>query len=91
MKVKLFENFEVDLEVYYVLMYNVNGDDIKIPLTINDDFNFNPYDLDEMVKLMIKYEKKYRSIFLNKVTTQKVSDDEIKDAKIRIDAKKYNL
>jgi hypothetical protein len=33
----------------------------------------------------------YFSLFINKITIEKVSDNVIKEAKVRIDAKKYNL
>lgn len=54
--IKQFENFENDTYVHYEL-YSVdnNNDEYKMPLR-GDDYNYNPYELDDSVKLMEKYQ-----------------------------------
>lgn len=91
MKIQLFENFEVDLDVQYVLRtVDMAGDEMDIPLE-NEDFNYNPYDLEEMVKLYIKKKKEYDQINIFKITEEVIDEETINKIKLNLTAKKYNL
>ena len=91
MKIKLFENFEIDLDVYYELWtLDNNGDEEEFP-TVEEDGNYNIYDLTEMVELFMKYEKRDRNLFIKKITKEIIDDKTIERIKLSIESKKYNI
>lgn len=93
MKIKLFENFdEINLDIQYVLrtVDVASGEEHDVPLT-NDDFDYNPYSLEDMVKLYLVYKKQYDQLHLVKITEEIVDEDTINKVKVNLTAKKYNL
>lgn len=90
----MFENFEdIDLNVRYELRkMDRHGDmEEEIDYENGDDDNTNPYSLEEVVKLYMKYKKKNPSLFIKKITEEIISNDEIEQVKINMSGKKYNL
>ena len=94
MKIKLFEHFDVDLDTHYeIRILDINGD---LSSNVELDDETNPFDLEEVVKFYVKYEKKFhRSIgnklCIYKVTETYVEDEEIEKIKLKLAAKKYNI
>ena len=93
MKIKTFENFEVDLDVTYELAnYNKYGEEIFLDKDDEEEINnTNPYDLVEVVKLYMKYKKKYSDLKIKKVISDFVDEKTIKDILVKLDSDKYNL
>lgn len=93
MKIKTFENFEVDLDVTYELAdYNDYGEEIRLNTSDEEEYyNINPYDLEEMVKLYMKYKKKYPNLKIKKVISDFVDEKTIQDILVKLDSDKYNL
>jgi hypothetical protein len=92
MKIKLFENFDqADLDIIYELWtLDNNGDEEEFHTTV-EDISYNPYDLTDMVKLFMKYEKIDRNLFIKKITTEVIDNETIKKVKLSIEEKKYNI
>jgi len=93
MKIKLFENFdEIDLDIYYEL-WTVDNNDDEEEFNSGDpkDGNYNMYDLTEMVKLFMKYEKRDRNLFIKKITKEIIDEETIERVKLEIETKKYNV
>ena len=91
MKIVLFESFEENsLNVKYEIMEIRKNGDIEDFFSGDDNyFDFNPYDLVEVVEYMMKYEDEYKgSLFINKLTSERVSDEELEKAKISIEDRK---
>jgi hypothetical protein len=98
MKIKKFEKYTIDdiylNDVSYELCYvnSLNGDTEVVPyFDDDDDYDVNPFDLKETVKLYLKYEKDYENIFILKKTEEKVDDSIIEEVKKQLDIEKYNL
>lgn len=92
MKIKTFEKFEVDLDVTYELAnYNKFGEEIQLNIDDEELNNTNPFDLVEVVKLYMKYKKKYPNLEIKKVVSDFVDEKTIKDILVEIDSDKYNL
>jgi len=94
---KMNENVKLDI-VYEIRGVDVNGDEY-IPPVEDDDYNYNPYDLKEVVKLLIIKNKKQSThipsenprLHIVKVTTEKVPQDKLEQIRIEIEGDKYNL
>jgi len=69
--------------------------DVYVPFIDVGDNNYNPFDLEEMVKLLIKTKNsrhyKEEEIFIVKVKTERISNNVINDIKIKFESEKYNL
>ena len=92
MKIKLFENFEVDLDTHYeIKQIDKNGDLENFESGYDDFDDINPYDLEDVVKYFYKYEDKVHSLLIYKVTETVVDTDEIEKIKLKLAAKKYNI
>jgi hypothetical protein len=94
MKIILFENFEEEqsLDVHYEIKEILpNGDIEDFNSGYDDQFEMNPYDLVDVLEYMLKYKSKHQNLLINRVVSTKVSDEEIEKAKMKLDAKKYNL
>ena len=84
MKIKLFENFKVDLDVYYeIKQVDQNGDLMDMKIT-----GFKPYDLEEVVKLYLEYKEDFPNLRIYKITKDMVDQDTINRIAT---TKKYNL
>jgi len=92
MKIKLFENFDqVDLDIFYELWtFDKNGDEEEFH-TLTEDSEYNMYDLTDMVKLFMKYEKYDTNLFIKKITKEIIDNETIEKIKLSIEAKKYNI
>ena len=92
MKIKLFENFEVDLDTHYeIKQVDGNGDLEPFESGFDDFDDINPYDLKEVVEYFSKYENDVPSLLIYKVTETVVDTDEIEKIKLKLAAKKYNI
>jgi len=100
---KTFESTIIDLDVHYEIRYYdnelhdeviVSGSDFELFSSSDDsdDVNYNPFDLKDMVKLLLKYENEMsESLYIVKITRNEVTKKEIDDVKLEIEAEKYNL
>ena len=87
------ENISPDV-FYQIKCICSNSGDEFTPEVIDDDYNYNPYDIKEMVKLLIKKRQSYsknNKPFLVKVTTTKVPQNIIKNIEMELKAEKYNI
>jgi len=94
MRLKTFENYEeINLDVHYELRkMDRHGDmEEEIEYENGDDDNTNPYSLEDMVQLYIKYKKKNPSLFIKKITEEILSNDDIEKVIINMTGNKYNL
>ena len=87
---KLNEN--VDLNITYEVRGNDAGEE-WFPPEDDNDANYNPFDLNEVVKLLIEKEKLYGEyeLYIVKVTTDILPDEEIERMKMQITGDKYNI
>ena len=84
------ENFNFDI-IYEIQGRDAIGD-IYNPQSDKDDANYNPFDLKEMVKLLTKKtEQGVPNLFIVKVTSERLPDEEIERIKIQIEGDKYNI
>lgn len=91
MKIKLFENFnQISLDITYEL-YNLNKFDEEEEINTDNYLEYNPYDLEDMVKLYLILKEKYSNIFIKKVTREIIDYKTIEKIKLKLDSKKYNL
>jgi len=101
MYIKKFEKYnEIKLDTRYELRIvdkNAHvddyGDELEFSI-VGDDLNFNPFSLEEIVKLYMKHEKDgYRpgELIIKQVTEKTVSRKTIDDIILKINSKKYNL
>ncbi len=84
---KLYENLNIDLNVYYQIKGTDTNGDIFEPVGA-DDANYNPYDLSEIVKLMIKMNRP--NLHIVKISEEVVDDKTLNDV-IEYQIDKYNL
>lgn len=94
-------NERIDFDVTYEIKgTDINGDDVDI-IEEDDDANYNPYDLKDMVRLLIKKNKEYSSrqipsskslrLFLIKVTRERVPHETLEKIRLELTTDKYNL
>jgi hypothetical protein len=92
MILKKFENFQIDEDIQYELFHLDKYNDEELLDTPNDKFGntikYNPYDLNDMYKLLKKYQKIDNTVFLKKTTTENLYP---KDLDILMKGKKYNI
>ncbi|MCK9417085.1 hypothetical protein M0Q97_10555 [Candidatus Dojkabacteria bacterium] len=86
--IKKFENFQIDLNISYELYRLDNVGDEEGFILSNDDLNSNVYDLNDMYKLLKKYQKADKTVFLKKITTENLYPN---DLDIIMKSNKYNL
>ena len=89
-------NERVNLDVVYEIRGTDNNGDEYMPRHEEDDANYNPYDLKEMVKLLIKkrqngYDHYHTGLYIVKVTTEKVPQETLEKIRLEIEAEKYNM
>lgn len=91
--IKLFENFdEIDLDVYYELWtLDRNGEEEEFISGDGDDDNYNPYDLNEMVILLMNHEKYNKDLFIKKITKENIDKEIIDRIKMQLKVNKYNI
>ena len=92
MRIKRF-NENINLDTTYEIRYYDNelGDEIEI-VENDEDANYNPFDIKDMVKLlMIRQEEHSEELYLVKVHKEKVGDQIINKIKLELEAEKYNL
>ena len=91
MKIKKFENYErIDLSVRYEIRYYDNNLQDEVIVGENE-YNYNPFDIKDMVELLMKYEKKGLDVYLIRTKEEMVDKKTIEDVKLKIRAEKYNL
>lgn len=100
MKIKKFESHKYIGEIqdpYYEIYYSTMiGDNCKINLT-DDDFIYNPFDLNDIIELYIKYFDKYTNnksvseYYIKKISEELVDLESIPEIALRITSKKYNI
>ena len=86
--IKKFENFQIDLNISYELYRLDNVGNEEVFILSNDDLNSNVYDLNDMYKLLKKYQKADKTVFLKKITTENLYPN---DLDIIMKSNKYNL
>lgn len=86
--IKKFENFQIDSNTTYEI-YHLDGvGDEEKYLTRDYDSNCNPYDLNNMYKLLKKYQKRDETVFIKKTTIENLYPN---DLDILMKGKKYNI
>jgi len=91
MQIKKFENYEsISLDTRYeIRLIDKNGDECEFNEPYK--YDYNPFDLEEVVALLIKYEKKKYNLIIKKIVESNVDKETIDNVKMKLDAKKYNL
>ena len=92
MKILRFNENSIELDTYYKIMRtDRNGDAEEFSDFYFDYDNYNPFDLKEMVNMLIIVEKEYKGLFIKKVSEKIVDNETINKIRLEIEAKKYNL
>ena len=93
MSIKTFENFEQSFNITYEREGTDEHDDKFIPPQTYNDSNYNPFDIKDMVKLLLEKQKIFtkNNLYLVKMTKSVVSDETIKNTLIEMEGEKYNI
>ena len=83
--IKKFENFNINNHTTYDLYYlDKNGDEIQYNMTLD----INPFDIHEVYTYYLHNKKRIPSLFIVKVTREKLS---IETIELELKIKDYNL
>lgn len=87
--IKFFENFQIDLNIYYELWHlDKYNHEEELFLSERNVIDYNPYDLVDMYNLFKKYQKEDNTVFLRKITIENLYS---KDLDFLMKSNKYNL
>jgi len=89
MQIKKFNESFGDLPYYEVKKVNNFGEEIIFD-EIEDHANYDPFDLDEAVKLYMQYEG-HGNFIIKKITEKVIDKKIIEKIKLKLDSEKYNL
>ena len=85
MKIKLFESFEMDLDISYELyIIDKNGDEEEFGL----EEDASPNDLSAIFEYYKEQKKYFKTLFIKKVTKEILDD---KNVEALLNSKKYNI
>jgi len=93
MYIKKFENYnKIKLDTRYELKVIMGDEEYDFDYT-GDDVNYNPFSLEETVKLYMLHEKEYNpnELVIKQISEKIVPKKTIDDIIIKISSKKYNL
>jgi hypothetical protein len=83
-------NFPIDLNTTYeISMIDENGD--VVDFDEHRSYDYNPFDLEDVVGILMIFEKKYKGLFINKITVEPINKEIIDKIKLKLYAKNYNL
>lgn len=95
MKIKLFERFDISkffisTEPYYEI-YGIDQRDDEYLVEIDEYYDYNPYDLEDIVKLLEDFRKRGGLFFIKKITPEIVDEKTIEQIILKLNSKKYNI
>jgi hypothetical protein len=95
MKIELFEKFNLSsfnilTEPYYEI-YGIDRRDDEYLVNIDEYYEYNPYDLEDVVKLLDDLRKKGGVFFIKKITPEVVDEKVIEQIILGLKSKTYNI
>lgn len=93
MEIKKIENYNnepIGQDSYYeIWLFNKAGDEVQ--LDMERYFEYNPFDLNDIVELYLKLKGYEHVYFIKKISEEIVDLTVIPEIAIKLDTKKYNL